>query len=231
MKTVPRDLLAMRAWLEETTEPAPGSLSPASADLWWLSADACRFLVSIMSAPEPPPVPPWRGSSTPLLVGFAESIPLGGGTHPSMGVLLQVSAGASHNIMDAREQPIRDEAEDGELDVLADAVGWLVRNPELIERREVDASPSRPSKAARRRGAQHQPSPVTIVDLRAPVKKARAEVAEAERTYRHRWIVRGHWHTYCTGKGRTERRVVYVMPYVKGPADAPLNPTELVRKL
>lgn len=111
---------------------------------------------------------------------------------------------------------------------IARLIFWLIDNPDLMTRRDIDAAPKL-SKAARRRGKPHEPSPVTIVDLCAPHRKAAAEVATAERMYRSRWIVRGHWHHFWTGKaGERVLEPRYVMPYVKGPAGAPLNVTEKI---
>jgi hypothetical protein len=43
------------------------------------------------------------------------------------------------------------------------------------------------------------------------------------------WLVRGYWATRWCGPGGTEKRAVYVMPHVKGPADKPLKaPAERV---
>lgn len=107
---------------------------------------------------------------------------------------------------------------------------WLLDNPGLVEREEVDAAPHA-SKAARRRGRIPEPQPVLVVNLRGSARKRVDEVHEAERTYRHRWIVRGHWHTYLSGTGRTERTLKYTLPYVKGPKGAPLmTHTEVVRQ-
>lgn len=41
------------------------------------------------------------------------------------------------------------------------------------------------------------------------------------REWRHRWVVRGHWrnHWYPSLK---DHRPVWISPYLKGPADAPL---------
>jgi hypothetical protein len=36
-----------------------------------------------------------------------------------------------------------------------------------------------------------------------------------------RFSVRGHYHAYLYGKGRTERRLKWVQPYMKGPEDGP----------
>lgn len=105
---------------------------------------------------------------------------------------------------------------------------WVLHNPDLMEKTVIDTARP-PSKKARRRGAVHKPSPVTIVDLRASHRAARADVERAESTYRSRWIVRGHWHRYWTGP-RDDRKLEprYVMPYVKGPDGAPLNETTRV---
>lgn len=106
---------------------------------------------------------------------------------------------------------------------------WVIENPDLMKRNVLDVAP-RVSKAARRRGKAHEPSPVTIIELREAVKKARDDVAEAERTYRQRWIVRGHWRNQAYGPRRSLRHPVYVAPYVKGPDGAPLNVTTRVGK-
>lgn len=47
--------------------------------------------------------------------------------------------------------------------------------------------------------------------------------------YSHRWIVQGHWRNQPYGPGRTQRRLQWIAPYVKGPEDAPLQAPEVVR--
>lgn len=44
----------------------------------------------------------------------------------------------------------------------------------------------------------------------------------ADSTYRHRWVVRGHWRSQPCGPQRSERRAVYIAPHIKGPDGAPL---------
>lgn len=51
------------------------------------------------------------------------------------------------------------------------------------------------------------------------------------REYRHRWVVRPHWRWQAHGKGRAERKLILVGPYVKGPEGAPLLGGERVWKL
>lgn len=40
----------------------------------------------------------------------------------------------------------------------------------------------------------------------------------------YRWMVRGHWRRQAHGKGRQERRPIWIAPHVKGPEDKPLKP-------
>lgn len=107
---------------------------------------------------------------------------------------------------------------------------WIIDNPDLMEKRPRDVR-SKAECRQRNKSRPDRPRLVTIVDLRAAHREAAADVARAEGTYRSRWIVRRHWHNYWVGSGedrRLEPRVV--MPYVKGPAGAPLNVTERVKK-
>lgn len=108
-------------------------------------------------------------------------------------------------------------------------LGWILNNPDLIEKTPRDVR-TRAEIRQRNKSKPDRPSLVTIVDLRAAHKKAAADVERAERTYAHRWIVRGHWHHFWTGPRNGERKLEarYVMPYVKGPDGAPLNVTEKV---
>jgi hypothetical protein len=72
---------------------------------------------------------------------------------------------------------------------------------------------------------------VRVVTLR---RLHRTEAAPAEGTaehveWSHRWLVSGHWRWQRVGVGRTERRLTYVRPHVKGPDDKPLVVPETVR--
>lgn len=62
------------------------------------------------------------------------------------------------------------------------------------------------------------PSDVTLIRLRHQKSKANEEPAQID--WQHRWIVRGHWHTYNYKDGTT--RQLWVGDYVKGPEDKPL---------
>jgi len=44
---------------------------------------------------------------------------------------------------------------------------------------------------------------------------------DAERRYKVRWVVRGHWRNQACGPGRAMRRRTWIPPYWKGPVSAP----------
>jgi hypothetical protein len=45
-------------------------------------------------------------------------------------------------------------------------------------------------------------------------------------TYRHRWIVSGHWRQQACGPKQTLRRPIWIAPHLKGPDGAPLLRTD-----
>lgn len=49
--------------------------------------------------------------------------------------------------------------------------------------------------------------------------------------YSCRWAVAGHWRNQPYGPGRKLRRPIWIAPYIKGPADAPLDTREVVRAI
>lgn len=108
---------------------------------------------------------------------------------------------------------------------------WILDNPDLVEKAVTDVR-SKAEVRNRNKSRIDKPRTVTVVDLRASHRGNAEAVREAKRTYRSRWIVRGHWHRFWTGKRDGERKLEprYVMPYVKGPDGAPLNVTDKVSK-
>lgn len=67
---------------------------------------------------------------------------------------------------------------------------------------------------------------VTHIDLR-PLRQVTTPTEDtedgAERRYRHRWVVRGHWVQQPYGPAQSLRRVQWRESYIKGPAGAPLS--------
>jgi hypothetical protein len=51
---------------------------------------------------------------------------------------------------------------------------------------------------------------------------------ETQRDWKHQWVVRPHWRWQAHGPRHTERKLILVGPYTKGPADAPLLGAERV---
>jgi hypothetical protein len=92
------------------------------------------------------------------------------------------------------------------------------------------------SRATRRRRARIDPTPppgwdeVHVTALR----RRDRQLASAETTgvnYSHQWVVEGHWRWQPCGPGRSERRLIWIAPHIKGPDGAPLIDIDHVAKL
>jgi hypothetical protein len=106
----------------------------------------------------------------------------------------------------------------GEGDKTADwLLFWRVMQ-KLMRERIVVSEPRVPGRPVRREAQRFgmPPSILRVIELR----RAREEREQSERdgtaptTWTHRWIARGHWHTYHTKQGPTQK---WVGDYVKGP--------------
>ena len=93
----------------------------------------------------------------------------------------------------------------------------------------VDRQPDRAT-VKRLTRAQKAVPEVRCVNLAPHRRGPRDGDSEAsERTYRRRWIVEGHWRQQACGPGYSQRRPVFIAPYVKGPDDAPLIVPDTVK--
>lgn len=78
-------------------------------------------------------------------------------------------------------------------------------------------------RAVRRRAARAEvPSDVRVIYLRRPEAVGAPKHGETPVEWSHRWVVSGHWRNQPCGHGRSDRRLTWVSPYVKGPEDKPL---------
>lgn len=158
----------------------------------------------------------------PMLYGTGQLQPVFGPRAP-WGAPVDFAA-MSGTLVDTDGASMPDEA----LGVLAftAAVTVMMMTPTIAERRTLDARTGRSADQAPRA----LPSDlVTTIDLR-PLRQVTAddEPGEGVRTYRHRWVVRGHWTHQPHGPGGSLRKLTYRAPYVKGPEGAPLLATEKV---
>lgn len=72
--------------------------------------------------------------------------------------------------------------------------------------------------------APANPDRVSIIELRRPMSPPREHGgSSADRQYRHRWWVGGHWRQQACGPNHADRRPKWIAPYVKGPDGAPLK--------
>lgn len=101
----------------------------------------------------------------------------------------------------------------------------------MLSQKIVMLETQRPPRAMRRRAGRIIPGDgdVTVIRLRREYHPEGGEDQAAlnaqagdEPWYNHRFLVRGHWKRQFHGPGRTERKLIWVAPYIKGPKDAPL---------
>jgi len=103
---------------------------------------------------------------------------------------------------------------------------WLLLDQTLVSTREEQARPKQTHHARK----LNLKTRVTVIDLRRMVGANRAE-GESHIEWSHRWVVRGHWRWQACGVGYSERRRIWVAPFIKGPDDAPLATNERVYAL
>lgn len=106
------------------------------------------------------------------------------------------------------------------------AAWLLMQQPTLLDR--TLERPEKPQRQAYARAGRPVPE-VSVIDLRrAYVPQDRDPDAGGDgRTYRHRWVVSGHWRNAWRPSVQEHRRT-WIPSYVKGPGGAPLLVTEKV---
>lgn len=98
-------------------------------------------------------------------------------------------------------------------------------------------SASRPQRRRADRLFRPRPSEwgdVHVLTLRTQHHDAEGSADDDDTTrapWSHRWIVRGHWRWQPCGPGRSDRRLTWIRPHIKGPDNAPLIEVEQVAKL
>lgn len=104
---------------------------------------------------------------------------------------------------------------------------WLLLNQSVTHVAEEQVNRSAEKRAEKRR----LPSRVTVVRLRREASSMERKHGESHVEWQHRWIVRGHWRWQACGEGRSERRRIWINPFVKGPDGAPFVQSEKVYSL
>ena len=101
---------------------------------------------------------------------------------------------------------------------------WLLSAQRGIADNRLTAPQARSKKKAKRVASGRAPAPeaVRIITLRSQQPSGSYAAAPSGRIYRHRWTVSGHWRNQAIGKKWSERRPIYINPYLKGPQDKPL---------
>jgi hypothetical protein len=84
---------------------------------------------------------------------------------------------------------------------------------------------------ARRRAAERAGRPTEVKIMRLRRAQAERNAGAGSIDYSCQWVVAGHWRNQPCGPERSERRQVFIAPYVKGPEDKPLRDPSRVLEL
>lgn len=104
------------------------------------------------------------------------------------------------------------------------AAMWHLLHQEGIAQQTVHAPERQAARRTQRAGVAKELASVRVVTLRRLHRTESAPTDDhAHREWSHRWLVAGHWRWARVGVGRTERRLTFVRPHVKGPEDRPLR--------
>ena len=114
---------------------------------------------------------------------------------------------------------------------------WTLMGQEVAVVRPVDLDRAHRRAILRLREKMPEIGDLKIVRLRREynplLELADEEVQRptGEREWTHRWWVRDHWAWRACGPGRTERRRVWIAPYIKGPESKPLIEKDIIYSL
>lgn len=160
--------------------------------------------------------PPGIDTSTPLLVVWVTAYDEV--HHIGRSEMARVQVKAGHTGESLSDYEVQGTTEVGQIGM---AAMMLLQQDNLVE--TSDHAESEAARKAKGRKAQRKRETVKVVKLRRATREGMEQAHAAERSERHtRWIVRGHWRQQACGKGRTERRRVYIAPHYKGPEDGTL---------
>lgn len=108
----------------------------------------------------------------------------------------------------------------------------LMTQPAIIDETEQSVDKTLRRQLRRNPKVSRPDDPITLVDVRKAYIPGQGdestETDAAGRTYRHRWVVSGHWRNQAHGPARQKRKRIWVPAYVKGPDGAPILATERV---
>lgn len=96
---------------------------------------------------------------------------------------------------------------------------WMVAMWSIIQEPYVTNTAVQPGRAASKRAARagRQPDAVRVIMLRRRAAEAVREAKDAKYHLTKRFIVRGHWRNQACGLNRSEHKLRWIAPFVKGP--------------
>lgn len=104
---------------------------------------------------------------------------------------------------------------------------WVVMGQEISHIQE-----EHPDRSTKRRLERMKiPPQVSVITLRRPANPHVHQEGESGVEWQHRWLVRGHPRWQACGPGRSERKLIFIQPFWKGPEDAPIKQTSKVYRV
>lgn len=96
---------------------------------------------------------------------------------------------------------------------------WTLVHQAGIAETRVERPPRPEVRRVQRAGYEKSAADVRVVRLRRVDRSEPGEPTGEKRHYSHRFIVGGHWRNQACGPNRSERKLIWIHPYVKGEGD------------
>lgn len=108
---------------------------------------------------------------------------------------------------------------------------WTLLAQEGIAQTQVQRPERQAVRRTMRAGLSSAIAEVRVVNIRQTRGHSAGGGTSEQRDWSHRWLVSGHWRHQPVGRRRQDRRLTWISPHVKGPADKPLVVKEVVHAL
>lgn len=99
-------------------------------------------------------------------------------------------------------------------------VGAVLATWLLMQQTVVQVATAQYDRATRKRISRRgiEPPAIRVITLRSPISPG---AGEGQRSYHHRWVVRGHWRQQWY-RSESRHKPVWIAPHIKGPGGAPM---------
>lgn len=100
---------------------------------------------------------------------------------------------------------------------------FLLLTQEKLAAQTVEYPERHVRKRSERAGIQRGLSNVNVVNVGKPKHRYTPSGEQVHVDWANRWVVNGHWRWQPCGSGRSERKLIFIAPHIKGPESKPLK--------